>query len=88
MSVSEVQVIIDARRERIRPNQQVVVESQRGQLESRALVTPTVLRGHLFMSMHYEVTNRLTLAHFDPYSRQPSYKDCEVRIQPLGVLRY
>jgi assimilatory nitrate reductase catalytic subunit len=78
----------DARRERIRPNQQVVVQSQRGQLEARALVTPTVERGQLFMSMHYEVTNRLTLAHFDPYSRQPSYKDCAVRIRPVGVQRY
>jgi assimilatory nitrate reductase catalytic subunit len=66
----------------------VVVESQRGQLEARALVTPTIGRGQLFMSMHYEVTNRLTLGHFDPYSRQPSYKDCAVRIQPVGVQRY
>jgi assimilatory nitrate reductase catalytic subunit len=72
----------DARRERIRPNQEVFVESQRGRLEARALVTPTVQRGQLFMPMHYEVTNRLTLAHFDPYSRQPSYKNCAVRIAP------
>ena len=33
--------------------------------------------------MHYDVTNRLTLAHFDPYSKQPSYKDCAVRIRSL-----
>jgi assimilatory nitrate reductase catalytic subunit len=78
----------DARAERIRPNQQVVVQSQRGELEARALVTPTVQRGQLFMSMHYEVTNRLTLAHFDPYSRQPSYKDCAARVYPVGVQRY
>jgi len=78
----------DARRERIRPNQQVVVASQRGQLTARALVTPTVQRRQLFMSMHYEVTNQLTLSHFDPYSRQPSYKNCAVRITPVGVQRY
>ena len=78
----------DARREHIRPNQQVVVESQRGQLTARALVTPTVQRRQLFMAMHYEVTNQLTLAHFDPYSRQPSYKNCAVRIAPVGVQRY
>jgi assimilatory nitrate reductase catalytic subunit len=77
----------DAKREHIRPNQQVVVESQRGQLTARALVTPTVQRQQLFMAMHYEVTNRLTLAHFDPYSRQPSYKNCAVRIAPVGVQR-
>jgi assimilatory nitrate reductase catalytic subunit len=34
--------------------------------------------------MHYEAVNRLTLAHFDPYSRQPSYKSCAVRIKPAG----
>jgi len=31
--------------------------------------------------MHYEVTNRLTLAAFDPYSRQPAYKFCAVKIR-------
>jgi assimilatory nitrate reductase catalytic subunit len=30
--------------------------------------------------MHYEVMNRLTFAAFDPYSRQPAYKACAVRI--------
>jgi assimilatory nitrate reductase catalytic subunit len=78
----------DARRDRIRPNQQVIVKSQRGDLVARAVVTPTIQRGQAFMPMHYEVTNRLTLAHFDPHSRQPSYKDCAVRITPVGVQRY
>ena len=78
----------DAHQEGIRPNQQVVVESQRGQVMARALVTPTIGRHQLFMSMHYPITNRLTLAHFDPYSRQPSYKNCAVRISPVGVQRY
>jgi assimilatory nitrate reductase catalytic subunit len=75
----------DAIRENIRPNQWVRVESQRGSATVRALVTPTVQTGQLFMSMHYEVTNRLTLAHFDPYSRQPSYKNCAVSITPIGT---
>ncbi len=78
----------DALREHIRPNQQVIVESQRGQVTARALVTPTVQRGQLFMAMHYDVTNRLTLAHFDPFSRQPSYKDSAVRIMPIGEQRF
>lgn len=34
--------------------------------------------------MHYRQTNQLTLAHFDPYSKQPSYKDCAVRIRPAA----
>ncbi|MCG8449322.1 MAG: nitrate reductase, partial [Pirellulales bacterium] len=72
----------DARREGIRPNTMVQVESQRGRVTAKAFVTPTVQAGQVFMPMHYDATNKLTLAHFDPYSRQPSYKNCAVRISP------
>lgn len=72
----------DARREGIRPNAMVVVESQRGSVRAKAFVTPTIPSGQVFMPMHYGTTNQLTLAHFDPYSRQPSYKNCAVRISP------
>ncbi|MCA9268392.1 MAG: nitrate reductase [Planctomycetales bacterium] len=71
----------DARAEDIRPNQEVIVESQRGRLRAKAFVTPTVQPGQVFIPMHYEETNRLTLAHFDPYSHQPSYKNCAVRVR-------
>jgi assimilatory nitrate reductase catalytic subunit len=30
--------------------------------------------------MHYDTMNRLTFAAFDPYSRQPAYKACAVKI--------
>ncbi|MGV3483283.1 MAG: molybdopterin oxidoreductase family protein [Planctomycetaceae bacterium] len=56
----------------------VTVRSRRGEIQVTACVTATVSPGTLFIPMHYEVTNQLTLAHFDPYSRQPSYKDCAV----------
>lgn len=72
----------DARRLGIQPEQRVVVESQRGSLIARAFVTYTVQPGQVFLPMHYEQTNRLTLAHFDPHSRQPSYKNCAVAIRP------
>jgi len=72
----------DARREGIRPNALVTVESQRGRVAAKAFVTPTIQPGQVFMPMHYGTTNQLTLAHFDPYSRQPSYKNCAVRISP------
>ncbi len=71
----------DARREDIRPNQHVIVESQRGRIRAKAFVTPTVQPGQVFIPMHYDVTNKLTHAHFDPYSKQPSYKDCAVRVR-------
>jgi len=73
----------DARRVGIRPEERVVVESQRGSLVARAFVTYTVRPGQVFLPMHYEQTNRLTLAHFDPHSRQPSYKNCAVAVRPL-----
>jgi assimilatory nitrate reductase catalytic subunit len=72
----------DARRAGIRPDQRVVVESQRGSLVARTFVTYCIQPGQVFLPMHYEATNRLTLAHFDPYSRQPSYKNCAVLVRP------
>ena len=72
----------DAQREGIHPNALVTVESQRGNLTAKAFVTPTIQKGQVFIPMHYATTNQLTHAHFDPYSRQPSYKNCAVRISP------
>ncbi len=71
----------DARSEGILPNQDVIVESQRGRIRAKSFVTPTVQPGQVFIPMHYDVTNQLTLAHFDPYSHQPSFKDCAVRVR-------
>lgn len=72
----------DARHAGIRPGQRVAVESQRGRLVAKAFVTQSVRPGQVFLPMHYDAVNRLTLAHFDPHSRQPSYKNCAVRIRP------
>lgn len=66
----------------IRANEWVVVRSQRGQVRARAFVSHVVQPGQVFMPMHDAMTNRLTFAAFDPYSRQPSYKACAVRIEP------
>lgn len=59
----------------------VSVRSRRGEIRLTACVASTVAKGQLFIPMHYEITNKLTLSHFDPYSRQPSYKDCAVDIE-------
>ena len=42
-----------------------------------------VNEGQIFIPMHFEATNQLTHPSFDPYSRQPSYKHCAVRIESL-----
>ncbi len=73
----------DARARNIRPNDHIMVSSQRGKIRVRAFVTHTVQPGHLFIPMHYDVTNRLTFPAFDPYSRQPAYKACAVDVRRL-----
>ena len=59
----------------------VIVESRRGSARARAFVTPTVPEGVLFLPMHDSATNLLTLAAFDPESRQPAYKACAARVR-------
>jgi assimilatory nitrate reductase catalytic subunit len=73
----------DARKANVKPNDRVTVQSQRGSIDAKAFVTYAVQPGQVFIPMHYEMVNQLTLAHFDPHSRQPSYKDCAVRIYPV-----
>ena len=58
----------------------VVVESRRGRMSATAFVSPNVSRGQVFLSMHDPATNALTLSEYDPYSRQPAYKGCAVRV--------
>jgi assimilatory nitrate reductase catalytic subunit len=70
----------DARVFGIESDNWVCVESRRGSLKARAIVTGTIASGHLFIPMHYPATNQLTLSVFDPHSRQPAYKACAVRI--------
>ncbi len=74
----------DAKALGIRPNDSVVVESQRGRMQAMALITHAVARGQLFVPMHYAEANRLTDAVFDPYSKQPAYKSCAVGIRRSG----
>ena len=59
----------------------VRVISRRAEIEVHARVTATVQAGTVFLAMHDPRTNRLTRADFDPYSRQPSYKHCAVRLE-------
>jgi len=71
----------DARALGLSPDEWIVVESRRGAMRARAHPTYVVQPGHLFIPMHYVDTNQLTLAIFDPHSRQPAYKHCAVRVR-------
>ncbi|MCH2109346.1 MAG: nitrate reductase [Polyangiaceae bacterium] len=71
----------DARALKIHPHQWIIVESRRGKVKARAYITQICSPGQVFLPMHYAQTNQLTFPSFDPYSRQPSYKSCAVRIR-------
>jgi assimilatory nitrate reductase catalytic subunit len=73
----------DAQRVGIRSGDRVAITSQRGQLQGRAVVTPSVQPGEVFIPMHYDATNVLTTSSFDPYSHQPAYKACAVAVEPV-----
>ncbi len=71
----------DAAAAGIAANEAMIVESRRGRIQARAVITPTVKSGQIFIPMHYKETNRLTHPSFDPHSRQPNYKACAVRVK-------
>jgi anaerobic selenocysteine-containing dehydrogenase len=70
----------DAEHLGISANSNVRITSRRGTIAAMAFVTPTIQPGQIFIPMHYSEVNQLTYPSFDPYSRQPSYKHCAVRI--------
>jgi anaerobic selenocysteine-containing dehydrogenase len=72
---------VDAKALNLGPTDWVKVSSQRGEVVVKAFITHVVQPGQVFMPMHHPETNRLTFAAFDPYSRQPAYKGCAVRIE-------
>jgi assimilatory nitrate reductase catalytic subunit len=75
----------DAQQLGIAPDELVQVRSQRATVRAKAFVSHVVQPGHVFMAMHFALTNRLTLAAFDPYSRQPAYKGCAVTIERIEL---
>ena len=70
----------DAQRLGIAPESQITLRSCRDTIRVRAVLTPTVKPGQLFLPMHYAESNRLTKASFDPHSHQPSYKFSAVAV--------
>jgi anaerobic selenocysteine-containing dehydrogenase len=77
---------LDASSLGIHAGQHVRVSSARGEVASiRVRVTGTVRPGEVFIPFHWDerCANRLTDDQFDPISREPNYKQCAVRIDPL-----
>ncbi len=68
----------------------VRVVSQRGTIEKIAVrITAIVSPGQIFIPFHYmeACANNLTVAAFDPISREPNYKQAAVRIEKIGFFR-
>lgn len=75
----------DARRLGLAADNRVRVTSARGAVDDLAVrITATVREGEVFIPFHYDeqCVNLLTVAEFDPISREPNYKQCAVRITP------
>lgn len=76
----------DASALRLRSGDLATVRSTRGVVEGvRVRVTAIVRPGEVFMPFHWDerCANRLTDDQFDPISREPNYKQCAVRVEPL-----
>ena len=64
--------------------QYVRLTSRRGDAVVMVQLTHRVPRNMVFIPFHYhDCVNRLTLGLLDPYSRQPAFKQCSVRIEPV-----
>jgi anaerobic selenocysteine-containing dehydrogenase len=64
----------------------VRLASRRGKTEPMRVRTTATLRlGHVFMPFHFaeRCANDLTLAEFDPLSREPNYKQCAVSVSAV-----
>jgi assimilatory nitrate reductase catalytic subunit len=59
---------------------QALIRSRRGEMRATIYPAPTMMRGQLFIPMHYPEVNRLTHPAYDPHSRQPNYKASAVSI--------
>ena len=78
----------DARRLGLKPHDKVTITSQRSCVEDVELrITEIVAPGQVFMPFHYAEhnSNLLTQGEFDPYSRQPNYKQAAVRVEKTAM---
>jgi predicted molibdopterin-dependent oxidoreductase YjgC len=78
----------DAERLKLRSHDRVTVESRRGTVAGLELrITSIIAPGQVFMPFHFSETNsnRVTLAAFDPISREPNFKQCAVRVMKSAV---
>jgi assimilatory nitrate reductase catalytic subunit len=74
----------DAEALKLLPHAHVDIVSKRGRTSGVELrITEMIAPGQVFMPFHFAETNvnEVTQSAFDPFSREPNYKQCAVRIE-------
>lgn len=74
----------DAQALKLMPHAYVDIVSRRGRTSGVELrITEMIASGQVFMPFHFAETNvnEVTQSAFDPFSREPNYKQCAVRIE-------
>jgi len=74
----------DAEALKLLPHAHVDIVSKRGRTTGVELrITEIIAPGQVFMPFHFAETNinEVTQSAFDPFSREPNYKQCAVRIE-------
>ena len=74
----------DAERLKLKAHAHVDIVSRRGRTTGVELrVTEIISPGQVFMPFHFAETNvnEVTQSAFDPFSREPNYKQCAVRVE-------
>jgi assimilatory nitrate reductase catalytic subunit len=62
----------------------VRIVSRRGDAVVMVQLTQRVSRNMVFIPFHFhDCVNRVSLGLLDPHSRQPAFKQCAVRIEPV-----
>jgi assimilatory nitrate reductase catalytic subunit len=75
---------VDARKLDLSPHDHVEVISARGCVSKVELrITEIVAPGQVFLPFHFAESNanQITQSAFDPFSREPNYKQCAVRVE-------
>lgn len=77
----------DALRLKFKQGQAVRVVSRRGMIPELSLrITEIISPGQVFIPFHWNTANanNLTINAFDPFSREPNYKQAAVRVEEVG----
>jgi anaerobic selenocysteine-containing dehydrogenase len=80
----------DAGRLNLKPHDRVDVVSARGRVSRVELrVTQIIAAGQVFLPFHFAETNanQITQSAFDPFSREPNFKQCAVRVEKSASAR-